>query len=125
MNIESKRPLWATRIRQSYVSGETSVFILHLNVFDRILHEGALHDLTHYLAKVLLWENKRNILVYEPSVLKTFAYRYLLEVPRAHPSRVQAYRLLRLLLPFVPIFPDGVPANSVLREFIGGSGFSC
>lgn len=68
MTAESKRPAWATRIRQSYVSGETSVFILHLNVFDRILHDGSLRDLTDYLARVLLWENKRNILVYEPSI---------------------------------------------------------
>lgn len=63
-------------------------------------------------------------LVYEIPVLKTFAWRYLLEVPRAHPSRVQAYRLLQLLEPFVPVFPDAVPATSVLREFVGGSGFS-
>lgn len=63
-------------------------------------------------------------LVYELSVLRTFAWRYLLEVPRHHPSRVQAYRLLKFLEMFVPVFPDGVPANSVLREFIGGSDFS-
>ncbi len=63
-------------------------------------------------------------LVYETAVLKTFAWRYLLEVPRRHPARVTAYRLLKLLELFVPVFPDGVPANSVLREFIGGSGFS-
>jgi uridine kinase len=62
-------------------------------------------------------------LVYETSVLKTFAWRYLLEVPRDHPSRPDAYRLLRSLEVFVPLFPDDVPATSVLREFIGGSGF--
>ncbi len=63
-------------------------------------------------------------LAYESAVLKTFAWRYLLEVPRSHPARVEAYRLLKQLELFVPVFPDGVPANSVLREFIGGSGFS-
>jgi uridine kinase len=62
-------------------------------------------------------------LIYETSVLKTFAWRYLLEVPRDHPSRPDAYRLLRSLEVFVPLFPDDVPATSVLREFIGGSGF--
>lgn len=63
-------------------------------------------------------------LAHETAVLKTFAFRYLLEVPRNHPSRVDAYRLMKFLELFVPVFPDGVPANSVLREFIGGSGFS-
>ena len=63
-------------------------------------------------------------LVYEAAVLKTFAWRYLLEVPRQDPARVQAYPLLRFLDLFVPIFPDHVPSNSVLREFIGGSGFT-
>jgi len=63
-------------------------------------------------------------LIYEVAVLKTFAWRYLLEVPHGHPSRSEAYRLLRFLQIFVPVFPDDVPANSVIREFIGGSGFS-
>ncbi len=62
-------------------------------------------------------------LVYESTVLKPFAWRYLLEVPRSHPSRVRAYELLHFLDLFVPVFPDRIPANSVLREFIGGSGF--
>ena len=63
-------------------------------------------------------------LVYEPSVLKVYAERYLLEVPRAHPEFSAAHRLRRLLAPFVPIHPDHVPPTSILREFIGGSGFS-
>ena len=32
-------------------------------------------------------------LVYEVAVLRTDAWRFLLEVPRSHPSRTQAYRL--------------------------------
>jgi uridine kinase len=63
-------------------------------------------------------------LVYETAVLKTFAYRYLLEVPRDHPSRTQAARLLDFLELVVPVFPDAIPPTSVLREFIGGSGFT-
>lgn len=63
-------------------------------------------------------------LVYEAAVLRTFAHRYLLEVPPEHPSRLEAYRLLKFLELFVPVFPDRVPANSVLREFIGGSDFA-
>lgn len=62
-------------------------------------------------------------LAYEPSVLKVFADRYLLEVPREHPGFATAYRLRRFIDRFVTIYPDHVPPTSILREFIGGSGF--
>ncbi len=62
-------------------------------------------------------------LAYEPSVLKVYADRYLLEVPREHESYTTAYRLRRLIDRFVTIYPDHVPPTSILREFIGGSGF--
>lgn len=63
-------------------------------------------------------------LVYEPSVLKVFAERYLLEVPRGHPEHAAAQRLRRLLDPVVPLDSEHVPPTSILREFIGESGFS-
>jgi uridine kinase len=62
-------------------------------------------------------------LVYELNVLRVFAERYLLEVPHDHPSYTTAFRLIRLLDRFVTIYPDHVPPTSILREFIGGSGF--
>jgi uridine kinase len=62
-------------------------------------------------------------LVYEPSILKTYAERYLLEVPLDHPSAATAHRLRKTIDPFVTIYPDHVPPTSVIREFIGGSGF--
>ncbi|MFO0711065.1 MAG: cyclic nucleotide-binding domain-containing protein [Sandaracinus sp.] len=62
-------------------------------------------------------------LIYEPSVLKVYAERYLLEVPQQHPSFQTAWRLLSLLSRFVAIQPDEIPRASILREFIGGSGF--
>lgn len=62
-------------------------------------------------------------LVYEPAVFKTYAQRYLLEVSRDDPAWSQASSLLRFLDLFVPMLPDRVPSNSVLREFIGGSHF--
>jgi uridine kinase len=62
-------------------------------------------------------------LAYELSVLKTFAERYLLEVPAADPAFTTAHRLRRLIDAFVAIDPDHVPPTSVIREFIGGSGF--
>ena len=62
-------------------------------------------------------------LVYELSVIKVYADRYLLEVPGDHPAFTTAYRLRHLLDRFVTIYPDHVPPTSILREFIGGSGF--
>lgn len=63
-------------------------------------------------------------LLYEPAVLRTYAERFLLEVPTDDESFGEAYRLLHFLRMFVPVFADEVPHNSILREFIGGSGFS-
>jgi len=62
-------------------------------------------------------------LIYEASVLKVFAERYLLEVRPDDPAYTTAFRLLQLLDRFVTIYPDHVPPTSLLREFIGGSGF--
>lgn len=62
-------------------------------------------------------------LIYELSVLRVYAERYLLEVPQNHPAYTTAFRLIRLLDRFVTIYPDHVPPTSILREFIGGSGF--
>lgn len=63
-------------------------------------------------------------LVYEMPVLKVFAERFLLAVEPSSPAYVDAYRLLKLLKLFVPIFRDDVPQDSILREFIGGSAFA-
>ncbi len=63
-------------------------------------------------------------LVYEPAVLRNYAERFLLEVPIEETEVMsEAYRLLRFLHLLVPLFPEEVPQNSVLREFIGGSAF--
>jgi uridine kinase len=62
-------------------------------------------------------------LVYEPAVLKVYAERYLLEVPADHPAYGTAWRLRTLIDRFVAIYPDHVPPTSIIREFIGGSGF--
>jgi uridine kinase len=62
-------------------------------------------------------------LVYEPAVLKVFAERYLLEVPPDHAAYPTALRLRYLVDQYVSIYPDHVPPTSLVREFIGGSGF--
>lgn len=62
-------------------------------------------------------------LIYELSVLKVYGERYLLEVPKDHPAYTTAFRLRQLIDKFVAIYPDHVPPTSILREFIGESGF--
>lgn len=62
-------------------------------------------------------------LVYELAVLKPLADRYLLEIGPEDPSFTTANRLRHLLDPFVAVGSDHVPPTSVIREFIGGSGF--
>lgn len=63
-------------------------------------------------------------LIYELAVLKVYAESYLLEVPRSHRAHATAFRLLTLLNRFVTILPEHVPRLSILREFVGQSGFS-
>lgn len=62
-------------------------------------------------------------LIYEMSVLKVYADRYLLEVSPKSPSYATAFRLRQLLEQFVAISPDDVPSTSILREFIGSGSF--
>lgn len=62
-------------------------------------------------------------LIYEIAVLKVYAERYLLEVPRGDRAWLTAFRLLGLVDRFVALYPDRVPPTSILREFIGGSSF--
>ncbi|MBW2732137.1 MAG: nucleoside kinase [Deltaproteobacteria bacterium] len=62
-------------------------------------------------------------LVYEHAVLRLYAERFLLEVPDDDPTFVTAYRLLRFIEHFVPIFDETIPEISLLKEFIGKSYF--
>ena len=60
-------------------------------------------------------------LVYELAVLKHFAEPLLLQVKPRTNEHIEAKRLLSLLEWFIPVAPDHIPDNSILREFIGGS----
>jgi uridine kinase len=79
-----------------------------VHIFPYLVHADAVFD---------------SALVYELSVLKVFAEQYLLEVDQGDPVYGTAYRLRHLLDRFVALHPDHVPPTSILREFIGGSGF--
>jgi uridine kinase len=62
-------------------------------------------------------------LVYELSVLKTYALKELDKIKPESPSYNEALRLKSFLSFFKEIEFDDVPENSILREFIGGSCF--
>ncbi|MFH1654232.1 MAG: nucleoside kinase [Pseudomonadota bacterium] len=63
-------------------------------------------------------------LFYEYAIMKTYAERFLMEIPRNSPSFIEANRLNRFFGLFIPILSREVPADSILREFIGESVFS-
>ncbi len=62
-------------------------------------------------------------LVYEFSVLKSYAEQLLFGIPEDAPEYVEAHRLLRFLDYFLAVDSSLVPQNSLLKEFIGGSVF--
>ena len=62
-------------------------------------------------------------LIYELGILKTYAEPLLFSVKEDDPMYSEALRLINFLRNFLPIPSEEVPADSVLREFIGGSCF--
>ncbi len=60
-------------------------------------------------------------LAYELAVLKPLAEPLLRQVPHNTPEFIETKRLLAFLEWFLPLEPDLIPDNSILREFVGGS----
>ncbi|MEW6424883.1 MAG: nucleoside kinase [Bacillota bacterium] len=60
-------------------------------------------------------------LVYELAVLKNYAQPLLKEITPEFPEYSEAKRLLMFLSYFTPLSDAAVPANSIVREFIGNS----
>lgn len=63
-------------------------------------------------------------LIYELGVLKTYVEPLLFSVEENDEMYPEAIRLINFLRNFLPIPSDEVPKDSVLREFIGNSGFN-
>ena len=61
--------------------------------------------------------------IYELGILKTYAEPLLFAVPETDPNYAEALRLINFLRNFLPIPSDYIPADSILREFIGRSCF--
>ena len=60
-------PVWAEDLRKRYLRGESSMFILHGNVFDVVLNGDKMLGLTEFLTDVLLKESRESIVVYNVS----------------------------------------------------------
>ncbi len=60
-------------------------------------------------------------LVYELCALKPLAEPLLRQVPHGTPEYIEAKRLLAFLEWFLPVDASLIPANSIVREFLGGS----
>ena len=60
-------PTWAEDLRKRYLRGESSMFILHGNVFDVVVHDGKMLGLTEFLTEVLLKDSRDNIVTYNLS----------------------------------------------------------
>ncbi len=60
-------------------------------------------------------------LVYELAILKQYAEPLLFGIPRDSMEYEEAKRLLKFLSYFLGTSSEGIPYNSIIREFIGGS----
>ena len=63
-------------------------------------------------------------LIYELAVLKPYAEAILFGIPKDAPEYIEAKRLLKFLDYFLTINSEGIPKNSLMREFVGGSVFN-
>ena len=66
-------------------------------------------------------------LVYEMPMLKCYAEPLLQTIPRTSPAYGEALRLLemiRSIIAMTPVETKNIPPTSIVREFIGNSGFS-
>jgi len=138
---DQKLRIFASALTQLAIDDHNRIFTSDARLIRRIVRDRLFRGFTAERT-LLLWDRVRrgegrwifphqeqadvmfnSALVYEPAVLKTYAERFLLQVPRTSPAYPEAYRLLKFLSIFVPVFPDEVPQTSILREFIGGSAF--
>ncbi len=54
-------PKWAETLRQKYLAGEASTFVLYRNVFDSFLVAGKLHSLQSFLVEELFRDTKKRV----------------------------------------------------------------
>ncbi len=68
-------PTWADELRRRYLRGESSMFLLHGNVYDVVLYDGKALSLSDFLAGALLRDSKQTIVLYNVATGVRFAKR--------------------------------------------------
>ncbi len=61
-------PAWAETVRRKYRGGESTMFVLHGNVFDHVLHDDGFLPLIDYVQQVLVAETKSQVISVDPSL---------------------------------------------------------
>lgn len=61
--------------------------------------------------------------IVEFAVIRPYAERVLMTVPKNCPEYAEVHRLMKFLSYFTPVSDKDVPATSLIRSFIGGSSF--
>ncbi len=75
MNEPRALPGWAEDLRRRYLRGEASMFVLHGNVYDVVVHGQATSSLVDFLGDVLLKESRETIAVYNLATGARFTKR--------------------------------------------------
>lgn len=138
---ENKFKIYVSALTQLCLDDHNRIFTTDTRLCRRILRDRMFRgtsaaDTIAGWASVRAGENKyifpfqeeanaifNSALSYEHALFKPYAERFLAEVPREHPSFMEASRLSRFFSLFLPILTIEVPHTSILREFVGGSAF--
>jgi transitional endoplasmic reticulum ATPase len=68
-------PAWAEDLRRRYLRGESSLFVVHGNVYDAVLHQEGLQTLSDFLTGVLFKDTRESIAVFNLSTGVRFTKR--------------------------------------------------
>ena len=68
-------PAWAEDLRRRYLRGEASMFVLHGNVYDTVVHGSRSYALTEFLTDVLLKDSRETVAVFNLASGVRFAKR--------------------------------------------------
>lgn len=138
---ENKFKIYVSALTQLCIDDHNRIFTTDTRLCRRILRDRLFRG-TSAAATIAGWGSVRagenryifpfqedadvifnSALSYEHALFKPYAERFLAEIPREHPSFMEAARLARFFGLFLPILTMEVPHTSILREFIGGSAF--
>ncbi|MBO5598983.1 MAG: nucleoside kinase [Oribacterium sp.] len=139
LSADAKYRIYISALTQINVDSHNRIPTTDGRLLRRIVRDNRTRG---YKAKdtIAMWENVRrgenmNIfpyqesadvmvnssMIYELPVLKIFAAPLLFQIKPTDPEYQEAKRLLKFLDYILPISPELIPQNSIIREFIGGS----